>query len=109
MLFSHDILRGKSEGTYISHKPLDFSKITLFLLYIFLNWRTLCWVCSEALWLQIRSRSKEYLQSSRANGSWLGNVHHPRAETTSLQGTSQDGNKYGLWIFWALILKKSSL
>lgn len=57
----------------------------------------------------IRSHSKEYLQISRINGSWFGNVHHPHAEMTSLQDASWDVNKYGLWIFWAPVLKKSLL
>lgn len=89
-------------------KPLwDSVKIAHCIWYIFLHWRTLMWVCSEALWLQIRSCSKEYLQISRVNGSWPGDEHHPHDEMSSLQDASVEGNKYGLWIFWALILKKS--
>lgn len=91
-------------------KPLwDSVKIAHCILYIFLNWRTLIWVYSEALWLQIGSRSKEYLQISRVNGSWPGNEHHPHDEMSRLQDARVEGNKYGLWIFWALILKKSGV
>lgn len=104
MLFDRDNLRENSEGVYISHKHLDFSKIAQRILYILLNWRPLS---SEALWLQIRSRSKEYLQSSRLNGSWFGNVHQPHAEMTGLQDAGWEGNKYGLWIFWAPISKRT--